>query len=115
VVLGDAVDLLFGHGRKVGTLVKTLAFMPAAFHCARVMEEREVTHVHAGMSRYAATFALVVSELTGLPMSFTMHGPKSFMGGAMQAAKIRHAKFVTTISQYNRNLLTLRFTDEGHG
>jgi glycosyltransferase involved in cell wall biosynthesis len=105
------LSVLFGHGRKVGTLLKTLAFMPAAFHCARMMEDREVTHVHAGMSRYAATFALVVSKLIGFPMSFTMHGPKSFMGGAMQAAKIRHAKFVTTISRYNRNLLA-RFTDE---
>jgi glycosyltransferase involved in cell wall biosynthesis len=105
------LSVILGHGRKLGTLVKTLAFMPAAFHCARMMDERGVTHVHAGMSRYAATFALVTSKLTGLPFSFTMHGPKSFARGAMQAAKIRHAKFVTTISRYNRNLLA-QFTDE---
>lgn len=108
--LAAYLAVLFGHGRKVATLAKTLVFMPAAFHCARLVRDMGVTHVHAGMSRYAATYAMVIAQLTGLPYSFTMHGPKSFMGGAMQARKIRQAAFVTTISRYNRNLLA-RFAD----
>jgi len=92
-------------------MLKTLVFMPKAFHFARLMEEKGITRVHAGMSRYAATYAMVISRITGLPFSFTMHGPKSFLGGAMHAEKMRRATCVTTISEFNRKLLR-KFTDE---
>ncbi len=100
-----------GHRLKMLTLLKTLFFMPVAFHYARRMMEDGVTHVHAGMSRYAATYALVISKITGIPFSFTMHGPKSFLRGAMHAEKIRSARFITTISDYNRGVLA-GFADE---
>jgi len=103
--------IALGHGRRLQTMLKTLAFMPTAFYFARLMEEKGITRIHAGMSRYAATYAMVISRITGLPFSFTMHGPKSFLGGAMQREKIRNAVCVTTVSDYNRNLLS-RFTDD---
>ncbi|MFQ6102748.1 MAG: glycosyltransferase [Candidatus Glassbacteria bacterium] len=93
------------HGRKVMTMLKTLLFLPVAFHYARLIEEHGVSLVHAGMSRYAATYALIISRITGLPFSFTMHGPKSFLRGAMHREKMKRARFVTTISEFNRNLL----------
>jgi glycosyltransferase involved in cell wall biosynthesis len=103
--------IVLGHGLRLKTMLKTMAFMPTAFHFARLMEERGVSRIHAGMSRYAATYAMVISRITGLPFSFTMHGPKSFLNGAMHSEKIRNATCVTTISEFNKKLIG-EFTDD---
>jgi len=105
------VYIVLGHGLRLKTTLKTLVFLPIAFHFARLMEERGVSRIHAGMSRYAATYAMVISRITGLPFSFTMHGPKSFLEGAMHREKLRNATWVTTISEFNRKLIGT-FTDE---
>jgi colanic acid/amylovoran biosynthesis glycosyltransferase len=105
--------VMLGHRARILTMIKSLAFMPVAFHYAHRMELVGIEHVHAGMSRYAATHAMVISRITGLPFSFTVHGPKSFLRGAMQAEKVHHARFVTTVSEFNRKLIE-KYAEKGH-
>ena len=76
----------------------------AAF-IARQIEERGHRHVHAHWATHPALAALVVKELTGTGYSFTAHAHDLYLDRAMLEEKVREARFVVTISEFNRALL----------
>jgi glycosyltransferase involved in cell wall biosynthesis len=62
-------------------------------------------HFHAHFAKNPATIALVVSEYLGIPFSMTVHATDLFVTGTLLGLKLRRAKFVASISEYNRKLL----------
>ncbi len=66
-----------------------------------------VTHLHAHFGTNSATVAMLASELSGIPYSFTVHGPEEFdrVGGIGLTQKIERAKFVVAISSFGRSQL----------
>ena len=64
-----------------------------------------VRHVHAHLLHHPATAAWAMHRLTGLPFSVTVHADDLYTGPALLDAKVADARFVATISEYNRRLL----------
>ena len=64
-------------------------------------------HFHAHFAFKAATAALVAAELNGASFSFTSHGSDTVMPAKRFCLrqKIRIARFVVAISEYNRSVL----------
>ena len=55
-----------------------LAYWAEACVIARALERAPVDHIHAHFGTNAAEVTLLVHRLTGLPFSFTVHGPEEF-------------------------------------
>ncbi len=94
-----------GNLRSPGFLARALVVVPRAAFIARQIEARGHTHVHAHWATHPALAALVVKELTGTGYSFTAHAHDLYLDRAMLEEKVREARFVVTISEFNRALL----------
>lgn len=62
-------------------------------------------HIHAHWATYPATSALILSRRLGKPFSFTAHAHDLFVEDHLLAEKVRAAKLVVTISEFNRRYL----------
>jgi len=77
----------------------------------------DVRHFHAHFATRPASAAFLASSITGLPYSFTAHAMdifKSDLSKKSLAKKMRRAKFVVSISEYNRRYLS-QFVDGDSG
>ena len=54
-------------------LLKNLAVYPKGLWLARLAREWRADHIHAHWAATTATMALVASEFSGIPWSFTAH------------------------------------------
>jgi len=93
--------LLAGNWRSPEFLLKNLAFFPKAGWLADWAMENGVTHLHAGWATYPASVALLVSDITGLPFSFSGHAHDIYLDTTQLAEKLRRAEFVTTCTASN--------------
>ncbi|PYJ02490.1 MAG: colanic acid biosynthesis glycosyltransferase WcaL, partial [Verrucomicrobia bacterium] len=87
--------------------IKTAAFLQAAA-VANLAAAQGVTHLHAHFATDAATVAMLASRLTGLAFSFTAHAKDIFhqqVDRALLRQKIQEARFVVTVSEFNRQYL----------
>jgi colanic acid/amylovoran biosynthesis glycosyltransferase len=96
-------------------LVRTLALFPKAVWAAERLAAEEVGHLHAHFATHPATLALVVSELTGIPWSFTVHAHDLFVRREMLGEKLAAARSVRAISRFNRELLERWYPAEAAG
>src|SRR5574341_189245 len=115
-----------GDGRQIG-LERSLAdLLPdaqaaeealcalKAATLAALARARGITHLHAHFGTGATTVARLASRMSGIPYSFTGHAKDIFHASvdhATLAGKIRDARFVVTVSEYNRRYLEERFGD----
>ena len=102
---GIAARVAAGHRSMPAALAKSMAILPQSLAFAREMQERGVRHIHANWATYPATAAMVISELTGLPYSFSGHATDIFVHHAMLREKIEAAQFVITCTKFNRTYL----------
>lgn len=96
-------------------LVYQLIYFFEATVLARHLATRGATHMHAHFTTNAATVAMLASELTAIPFSFTLHGPADLLEPVRWkiGEKAARARFVATISHYARSQLMFH-TDPGH-
>ena len=68
------------------------------------MQQRGITHLHNHIATAACTVAMLASTLSGIPYSFTLHGPDIFFEPYRWRldAKIASARFVACISHFCR-------------
>lgn len=85
--------------------VRTFVIIPTAAWFARTMETNGITHIHAHWATHPALLAYTIHQLTGLPYSITAHAHDLFSDRTMLLEKLTHARFVVTISNYNRTML----------
>lgn len=97
--------LVAGTITRPATLLRTIALFPKAVWLARQLEREGVTHLHAHFATHPATMALVISTLTGIPFSFTVHAHDIQLDRSLLRWKIREAQFVRSISEFNRRFL----------
>lgn len=100
--LWTLVHANFGSARY---LLGALAFFPKAVYFARRMTTTGVDHVHAHFASHPAAVAFVIHRLAGIPYSFTAHGSDLHRDRHMLAEKIADARFVATVSEFNRRLI----------
>lgn len=94
------------RGSEAGFVKHLVYFLEAATVARRVFEER-IDRLHAHFGTNAATVAMLVSEMTGKPFSFTVHGPEEFdkPGAIALPLKLRRASFAVAISSFGRSQL----------
>lgn len=85
-------------------LARAFVIIPTAAWFARTMETIGISHVHAHWATHPALAAYIIHLLTGLPYSITAHAHDIFVDRTMLAEKLAHARFVVTISNYNRRM-----------
>jgi len=100
-----AARVAVGHRAMPAALAKSIAILPQSLAFATEMQNRGVRHIHANWATYPATAAMVISELTGTPYSFSGHATDIFIHHAMLREKIEAARFVLTCTKYNRGYL----------
>ncbi|MEM1098770.1 MAG: glycosyltransferase family 4 protein [Planctomycetota bacterium] len=91
---------------RVGVL-KHLIYLMEAAALTELLEREGVTHVHAHFGTNPAAVARLTHTLTGIPYSFTVHGPEEFDSPLALSLpdKIGDAKFVVAISSFGRSQL----------
>lgn len=121
-LMGAALGWLVSRpGRFLRALALTVTMVPrsdrsAALHAITLCEacymagmiaNAKVRHIHAHFGTNSAELAMLVSALTGIPYSFTVHGPDEFDKPQFirLGLKIRHAKFVAAVSGYGAGQL----------
>lgn len=88
-----------------GFFMKTVAIFPKSLWIAERLEAEGAEHLHAHFATHPATLALIVSSLTGIPWSVTVHAHDIFVSRAMLREKLATARFVRAISRFNRDYL----------
>lgn len=92
-----------------------LFFFVEATVLARQLEVRKVEHLHNHFASGSATVAVLASALTGIPFSFTLHGPADLFEHWRWRLdeKVSRARFVAAISHFARSQL-MYFSDPAH-
>lgn len=88
-----------------GFFVKTVAIFPKSLWIAERLEAEGAAHLHAHFGTHPATLALIVSSLTGIPWSVTVHAHDIFVSRTLLREKLAAARFVRAISRFNRDYL----------
>jgi glycosyltransferase involved in cell wall biosynthesis len=69
-----------------------------------LLKKKDIEHIHAHWGSTTATMAWIVSELTGIPWSFTLHRWDILENNILKG-KVKSAKFVRCISEHGKNEL----------
>jgi len=103
-VLGLALSMAKGSDRS---LAHHLIYFVEACQMQPWLKQHQSSHIHAHFGTNSSEIAMFASQLSGIPYSFTVHGPEEF--DKPQALglnqKIRLAKFVAAISSFGRSQL----------
>jgi colanic acid/amylovoran biosynthesis glycosyltransferase len=97
--------LIAGTILRPSTLLRTLALFPKSVHLAKVLPKRGIRHVHAHFASHATTMAYIISSLSEITYSFTVHGPDVFVHRMLLREKIAGARFIRSISMFNKAFL----------
>ncbi len=98
-------QLITGNLKSPEFLLKGLAVFPKAVFLADWMLRENVDMMHAYWATYPASVAMVASEISGLPFSFTGHAHDIYLNTTHLKAKIERAKFVSTCTSHNKDYL----------
>lgn len=89
---------LLRYSRNVGVFVKNVAVYLKGLWLAHICSQWGAEHIHAHWASTTATMALVASEVSGIPWSFTAHRWDITERNLLKV-KAYHASFVRTISE----------------
>jgi len=80
-------------------------YLAEAAVLAQHMRKRGLTHLHNHIATSSCTVAMLASEMSGIPYSFTLHGPDIFYAPHRWRLdeKIARARFVACISHFARS------------
>ncbi len=76
-----------------------------AVYLAKEIEDKNIKHLHSHFANNSTTIAMVISKLIGISFSFTAHANDIFADQILLKEKIKSAKFIITISNYNKTFL----------
>jgi len=96
-------NILF-NSRNLKILIKNLSVVPKAVFISHLFCQMGIQHIHAHWGSTTATMAWIISELTRIPWSVTLHR-WDIKENNMLEEKVKSAKFVRCISENGRNEL----------
>ncbi|MFC1964482.1 glycosyltransferase family 4 protein [Chloroflexota bacterium] len=92
------------HSRTSWILIKNLAILPKGVFIANMLQDEHIYHIHAHWGSTTSTMAYVISQLTGIPWSFTLHRWDIRENNILKE-KGRSAKFIRCISMHGKGEL----------
>ncbi len=105
VYLGALIFVITRPGQSLTKRRRSLLHFAQAVYLAVEIKKRGIGHIHVHFAGNAATLALVVERLTGVPFSFTAHAYDIFVDQVILKEKIEAARFIIAISEYNKRFL----------
>lgn len=92
---------------KPGSVVRRAAYLAEASALARRLRSKRIDHLHAHFGTNPAMVARLTSKLSGIPFSFTVHGPDEFDAPVALdlRGKVADSAFCVAISSYGRSQL----------
>ena len=100
-ILWKVINELMHSSRSWKIIVKNLSVVPKSAFIASLFREEKVDHIHAHWGTTTATMAFVISRLSGIPWSFTLHR-WDITENNMLRTKVDTASFVRAISKNGR-------------
>jgi glycosyltransferase involved in cell wall biosynthesis len=96
-------------------LAYQMIYLAEATALAHHLRTRGIDHLHNHIAKSSGTVAMLASEMTGIPYSFTLHGPDIFYQPHHWRLdeKIARARFVACISHFARSQ-AMAFSDPRH-
>ncbi len=98
------IGTILHRSRTWKIAAKNLAILPKAVFVANLLRNEGVEHIHVHWGSTTATMAWIISELTGIPWSVTLHR-WDIKENNMLEEKVKGAKFVRCISENGRDEL----------
>ncbi|MCX7748530.1 MAG: glycosyltransferase family 4 protein [Clostridia bacterium] len=95
------IMLVKGTGNVKNTL-KNFIILPKCFYTAKNLKDQNVTHIHAHWGTTTSTMAFILSKLTDIPWSFTVHR-SDIPTNNMLKEKVKDATFCRTINREGRD------------
>jgi colanic acid/amylovoran biosynthesis glycosyltransferase len=88
-------------------IFRQLAYVAEGAILATLCQRAKAQHIHAHFGTNSAAIAMFASQLSGIPFSFTVHGPEEFEKGSLLSLdmKLEKAKFAACISAFGRSQL----------
>lgn len=109
------IGSILRYSRSPRIAAKNLAVLPKSAFVARLFEQEKANHIHAHWGSTTSTMAWIISELTGIPWSFTLHRWDIAENNLLQL-KVAHASFVRCTSDDGRqetlNLLDMVYHEK---
>ncbi len=107
--LRNAVHLSLKYRRDAWSRPKRVFFkdfLRAGYIALQVLENDRLQHLHGHFCHGSTTITMFVSQMTGIPYSFTAHAKDIYLPdlnpGDLLPLKIRQAEFVATCTDANR-------------
>ncbi len=96
-------------------LLFQMFYLIEAMVLARYLKQQSIDHLHNHFGNSSCSVAMLTSELSGIPFSFTLHGPAIFFEPRHWRIdeKMARARFVACISHYCRSQGMI-FADPAH-
>jgi colanic acid/amylovoran biosynthesis glycosyltransferase len=104
ILLWQILKDIVRYSRNPLIFVKNLAVFPKVIFIAEIVKKKNIEHIHAHWGSTTATMAYIISRLTGIPWSFTLHR-WDIKEDNMLKEKVKSAKFVRCISEHGKNEL----------
>ena len=112
---GLLLRLMSGTVASPSTFVRTLAVFPKSVFIAEQLRREGVRHIHAHYATHPATMALIVATLAPITFSFTVHAHDIQVDRSLLRWKLREARFIRSISDFNRRFLEKLYPREATG
>jgi glycosyltransferase involved in cell wall biosynthesis len=95
--------------------VRQLAYLAEAMILAQHLKAQNIAHLHNHFANASANVAMLTSALSGIPFSYTLHGPSDLYAPETWhlREKTARASFVACISHFARSQAML-FSDHAH-
>jgi colanic acid/amylovoran biosynthesis glycosyltransferase len=105
VYFGTLIDLLTHTRVSIKAWLMTLLYFWQGVYAASLLRHIEFDHIHVHFMDRAVLVALVVSRFLGKTYSFTAHAADIYTKAMLVREKIDYARFIITVSQYNKQHL----------
>lgn len=105
------IYFIIKNSRNLSILIKNLLIVPKGIYTAQVIKEKGIEHIHVHWGATTATMTLLISELTGIPWSMTLHR-WDIRENNMLKEKLKLSKFVRCISEHGKNELLTKFGND---
>jgi glycosyltransferase involved in cell wall biosynthesis len=104
-VLWKMAKIIIVNSRNPVIALKNLAVFPKAVFVAKIIQKNNIDHIHAHWGTTTATMAFVISKITGIPWSFTLHRWDITENNLLRE-KAKSAVFIRCISRHGMNNLS---------
>jgi len=98
--------IIYHNLTSLNFLLRAILLFPKSVHIAMQAKKMGIDHFHAHFATHPALVAWIIKYLTGISYSVTIHAHDIFIRKTMLAEKLGQAKFIVSISEFNKRFVS---------